>query len=146
MCEVCKTTTSGVVGRAEARRAQAQHDQKIRQEAIQSVLGQSARPRLTPTDYAQRVLAVVGGIVLLASLNFLLHALLATLAVLFAGVSATAVVVAVRRRSRAARAIPAPLPAAPPPRTVVTSVDVRAIGPSPARQGLHAPERARTGT
>jgi hypothetical protein len=80
------------------------------------------------------VLMVVGGIVLLASMNFLLHALLIMLASIFAILAVTAVVVIVRRRRRRQFLIPAPLPAAR-PRTVVTAVTVKAIGPA-RRAGL----------
>jgi hypothetical protein len=125
-----------VVGRAAGRKAQRQHDAKVAADAVRAYQNGSAKPArqpLTPTQYAQRVLAVCGGIVGLYAMNFLLHAMLVTLAVLFAGVSATAVVVTVRRRRRTARAIPAPLPAAS-PRTVVTAVHIQAVeSPSSAR-------------
>ena len=140
MCEVCKATTDGVVGRVAARRAQAKHDQQVREEAIRSVLGQPAPPRLTATGYAQRCLAVVGGIVLLASVNLILHVLVITLAVLFAAVSCSAAVVTVRRRRKRRPVIPAPLPAGP-VRTVVTAVTVQAIGQA-GRSALTARERA----
>ena len=123
---------AGHVGRAECRRVMQAHDRKIREEAIRSVTGRPARPALTPTDYAQRVLIVVGGIVLLASMNFLLHALLCTLAALFVLVCSVAVVVTMRRRRRRRTVVRAPLPA--PARTMVTGVRVRAIG-APARSG-----------
>ncbi len=58
-------------------------------------------------------------------MNFLLHALLYTLASVFLAVSVTAVVVIAKRRRRVL--LPAPLPARP-PRTTVTAVEVRAIG------------------
>jgi DNA segregation ATPase FtsK/SpoIIIE, S-DNA-T family len=84
---------------------------------------------------ASGVLMVVGGIVLLASMNFLLHALLVTLASVFAAVSTTAAVVIVRRRRRLRTVIPAPLEGRY--RSAVTSVTVRSL-PRPPEQGSDA--------
>jgi len=141
MCE--GKTGIGIVGRAECRRAQAKHDQKIREDAIRSVLGhQPAQSRLTPTEVAQRFLIGVGAVVLLASADFLAHLLLIVLTAVFGLVSITATTVIVRRRRQRKAIIPAPLPAAP-PRTVVTGVTVRPIE-SPRRAAVAAGERDRS--
>jgi hypothetical protein len=58
---MCEGKAWHVVGRAECRRAMAEHDQKIREVAVRSVLGQP-QPRKTRTDKARDVLAWVGGI------------------------------------------------------------------------------------
>jgi hypothetical protein len=135
MCEKCKVTPA-VIGRAAGRKAQREHDAKVAADALRAYHGQAAAPRLTATQYAERVLMVVGGIVLLASMNFLLHALLISLAVLFAAVSTTAVVVTVRRRKRRLRTvIPAPLEGRY--RTAVESVTVRSLPRAP-EQGSDA--------
>jgi hypothetical protein len=135
MCEKCKVTI-GSVGAAAGRKAQREHDAKVAADALRAYHnGQPARAGLTATDYAQRVLMVAGGIVLLASMNFLMHALLVTLAALFAVLCGVAAVVTVRSRRRLRTVIPAPLPAAR-PRTTVTAVQVRAIGSRQAQAGL----------
>jgi len=127
MCERCGVTPA-VIGRAAGRKAQREHDAKVAADAVKAFTAGQAQP--SPFDKAtrtaQRVLAVVGGIVLLASVNFLLHALLYALLAVFALVCGAAVVVTVRRRRRLRKVIPAPLPA--PARTMVAGVRVRAIG------------------
>lgn len=128
------------VGRAECRKAMAAHDRKIREETIRAMNGQPARPSLTPTEVAQRVLAGVGVVITLAMMNFIVHALLAALASVFIAVAAAAIVVTARRHRRRARTvIPAPIETQP--RTVVTAVHVQAV--EPARQAAplrHAAE------
>ncbi len=111
-----------------------------RKQAAQPCQCHQPQPRDTPTQFAQRVLAVVGGIVLLASVNLILHALLIALASIFVITAGTAAVVAVRRHRRRMAVIPAPPPAGP-VRTVVTAVTVQVIGQA-ARSALTARERA----
>jgi hypothetical protein len=91
---------------------------------------QPASARLSPTQYAQRVLAVCGGIVVLASAGAILRGLLIAVAVVLAlAVAAAGGWLWHRVRSLRQRQyiVPAPLPA--PARTVVTGVSVRAIEP-----------------
>jgi hypothetical protein len=146
MCEQCKVTPA-VMGRAAGRKAQREHDAKVAADAVRAYAKGSAAPqsRPTPTEYAQRVLMVAGGIVLLASVNFLMHALLYTLAAVFTVLCGVAAVVAVRRRRRRLRTvIPAPLPSAP-ARTTVTGITVRALPASSPRSPQTA-ARELTGT
>lgn len=116
---------------AQCDRAEARHEQKIRQEAIRGALGQQPK-RETLTEKAQTMLIVVGGIVLLGSASLVIRILAVTLAViagLLVGAIAAAVVVGIRRRRSQRPLLPAPLPGAP-ARTVITAVSKRAIGPA----------------
>jgi hypothetical protein len=128
MCEKC-TVTPAVIGRAAGRKAQREHDAKVAADAVKAFTAGQPQPSQfdKATRTAQKVLAGVGVVVLLASVNFIEHVVLITLAGLFALVCSAAAAVTVRRRRRRRTVIPAPLPAAR-PRTTVTAVQVRAIG------------------
>ena len=119
---MCEPKATGImpgflVGRGQ--RTQAQAECKCHQ-----------KPARTLTQKAETALVVVGGIVLLASMNWILHALVIALASVLAVLVAAAAVLAVRR-SRPARSrralVPAPRQAIA-ARTTVTSVTVNAIG------------------
>jgi len=94
MCD--KQERMAVVGRSAGRKAQREHDAKVAADAVRSYVNGQARPAgktsLTPTQYAERVPMVVGGIVLLAAMNWLLHALLYSLAAVFTVVCGCSVV------------------------------------------------------
>jgi hypothetical protein len=91
-----KQERMAVVGRSAGRKAQREHDAKVAADAVRSYVNGQARPAgktsLTPTQYAERVPMVVGGIVLLAAMNWLLHALLYSLAAVFTVVCGCSVV------------------------------------------------------
>lgn len=84
----------------------------------------------TATDRAQEVLAVVGVVVLMASVSWIMHALAIALSVIFIAPCGVAGYKLKRRLMRCAAAVPAPLPGAP--RTMVTGVTVRALQPPDA--------------
>lgn len=137
---VCEGKMPGFISRqaiyAKGRRMAAQQDCHCRQPAP-----------LTSTQYAQRVLAVVGGVVLLAMAGVIIHvAIVAAL-----GLAAMALLAGAWwtvRRVRGLRQpvlIPAPLPGAP-ARTTVTGVRVRALGPSRAAASTALPSAGMTAT
>jgi hypothetical protein len=145
MCEKCAVTPA-VIGRAAGRKAQREHDAKVAADAVKAFTAGQPQPSQfdKATRTAQKVLAGVGVVVLLASVNFIEHVVLITLAVVFALVCSAAVTVAVRRRRRLRTTIPAPLPSAP-ARTTVTGITVRALPASSPRSPQTA-ARELTGT
>ena len=128
----------GAVGAAAARRAQAKHDQQIREQTIRELTGLQAPPQLTSTQYAQRVLCVVGGIVLLASVDLVVHIVVITVlvAVILALVGGVGVLAyRLGRRNRRTPVLPAPDPElAAVKRITVTAATVRPIGRAPERE------------
>jgi hypothetical protein len=90
----------------------------------------------TPTQYAQKVLLTVGGIVILAGMNVILHvALIALVAVLGIAVLGSGWWLTRRVRSlRQQTFMPAPLEQAP--WTTVTGVRVQAIDPAKSQTAI----------
>lgn len=85
-------------------------------------------PAETPTQYAQKILITVGGIVLLASAGTILHALLIAVVCIGVGVPAGAAAYVVYRMRRRRRYVVAELPP-PAARAAVTGVRVRELAP-----------------
>jgi len=82
---MCKQKSAGLFGSAMADRELRKHEQKIREQTIREISGQPQRAAQTPTQFAQKVLAVTAGVWLLGGgAAILLHAALVTLACLAA--------------------------------------------------------------
>jgi len=122
-----------VVGRAAGRRAQRQHDAQVAADAVRSYVN-GAAPKKEHGPLAI-TLCVVAAIVLLASMNAILHALLiAVISILGVAALGGGVLLARRVRALSQPQVAPWLPQAP-PRTEVKSVSVRALGPGEPRTG-----------
>ena len=139
---MCDDEKMATVGRAAGRRAQRQHDAQVAADAVRGyVNGVPPKKERGPLAIT---LCVVGGIVVLASMNAILHALLiAVISILGVAALGGGVLLARRVRQLSQPQIAPWLPQAP-PRTEVESVSVRALGQA-GRADAKTPRPLRAG-